>query len=278
VVGVTVPVLNHLLFCQADTPFRRMGALSRSTPASKDILFMSTCLCDAFFDDAAQASVEVLEYLGCTIEVPESQTCCAQPAFNSGDWASARKVYRHTMKVFKDERPVVLPSGSCGAMIRHGAGLAFEKEGDLDAVDELASRTWEFADYIVNGLGITSWPGSYQARVAFHRSCHTRGTNCAEAARLLLGSIDGLDLVEVGEGEQCCGFGGTFSVSFPNISKSMGTLKLEHLTEHQPDLIASLDMACMMHLGGLMMRQPEQKPRVHVAQILRDALRNGGLI
>lgn len=255
-----------------------MAAPERQTPANKNVLLMTTCLCDAFYDDVAQATVEVLEYLGCTIELPEGQTCCAQPAFNAGDWTSARKVFRHTMQVFKDERPVILPSGSCTAMVRHGAPLAFEKENDLGQVHELCARTWELADYIVNGLGIQTWPGTFEARLAFHRSCHTRGSCSASSARQLLTSIQGIEFVEVGEGEQCCGFGGTFSVSFPNISKEMGELKLHHLTKDKPDAIASLDMACMMHLGGMLDRKKDNTPRLHVAQILRDALKNGGLM
>lgn len=255
-----------------------MATPDRMTPASKDVLLMTTCLCDAFYDDVARATVEVLEYLGCTLDVPEGQTCCAQPAFNAGDWDSARTVFRHGMRVFAGDRPVILPSGSCTAMIRHGAPLAFEKEPDLAEVQALSARTWELADYIVNGLGIQSWPGTFKARVAFHRSCHTRGSCSAESARQLLGSISGVELVTVGEGEQCCGFGGTFSVSFPNISKEMGELKLHHLTEHKPDTIASLDMACMMHLGGMLDRKNNPTPRLHLAQILRDALRNGGLL
>lgn len=239
---------------------------------------MSTCLCDAFYDETAKATVEVLEHLGCDIEYPENQTCCGQPAFNAGDWDAARKVVRHTVNVFAGEEPVVIPSGSCAAMVYHGALLAFEDQPDRDAVKGLAGRTWELADYIVNALGIDSWPGKYPAKVALHRSCHTRGSDCFSSAVKLLESIEGLELVPVGESEQCCGFGGTFSISFPNISKKMGQLKVEHLTEHEPDVVAALDMACMMHFGGIMEKEGCAVPRVHIAQILRDSLKNGGLL
>jgi L-lactate dehydrogenase complex protein LldE len=253
-----------------------MSPPNASRPVGKALQLMGTCLCDAFYADPAIATVEVLEHLGCKVSFPEGQTCCGQPAFNAGDWDSARKVVRHARSVFAGTDPIVLPSGSCKSMLDHGAHLAFENEADAAEQAAWSNRAWELCDYIVNGLGIRSWPGHYKARVSLHRSCHTRGSNSYESAVQLLTSIEGIELAEVGEIEQCCGFGGTFSVSFPNISKNMGTLKVKHLMENNPDVIASLDMACMMHFGGLMDREQMKVPRVHVAQILRDALRNGG--
>ncbi len=239
---------------------------------------MGTCLCDAFFDDAARATVEVLEYLGCTVHFPEAQTCCAQPAFNAGDWAAARRVIRHTVGVFDGELPIVIPSGSCAHMVYHGYDLALEGEADADAAPRFARRTWELCDYIVNGLEVREWPGTYRKKIAFHRSCHTRGTRTAESALALLGSIDGLELCTFGEQEQCCGFGGTFSVAFPNISAKMGRIKLEHMRDGDPDAIAGSDMACLLHLGGILDREGVALPRVHIAQILRDALKSEGLL
>lgn len=239
---------------------------------------MATCMCDAFYADAARATVEVLEYLGCQIEFPEGQTCCGQPAFNGGDWSASRKVVRHTVKTFAGNLPVVIPSGSCAAMMFHGALLEFEKEPDLPEVEQLAHRTWEVLDFIVNGLGISTWPGRYDATIAFHRACHTRGTPSGPAALTLLNSIAGAKVVPFGEGEQCCGFGGTFSVAFPNVSGAMGALKLEHIRAVQPDVLVSGDMSCMMHLGGMAEKEGKPIKTMHVAQILRDALKNGGLI
>jgi len=250
----------------------------RTTPASKHVQLMATCLCDAFYDDVARASVEVLEYLGCQVSFPADQTCCGQPAFNGGDWAASRKVVRHAVKTFAGDQPVVVPSGSCAAMILHGAVLAFEKEPDLADVKNLAARTWEIADYIVNGLGIKQWPGRFTARVAFHRSCHTRGFASGPAMIELLESIEGLEITPFGEGEQCCGFGGTFSVSFPNTSEGMGLQKLDHVFSGRPDILSSGDMGCMMHLGGLATRQDYSLKTRHIVQILRDALQEAGLL
>jgi L-lactate dehydrogenase complex protein LldE len=244
--------------------------------AGRRVQLMATCLCDAFYADTARATVEVLEHLGCIVEFPADQTCCGQPAFNGGDWAASRKVVRHALRTFAGELPVVVPSASCAAMLFHGALLAFEQEPDLPAVRQLGRRTWELADFIVNALGVRTWPGRYDARLAFHRSCHARGTETGAAAVALLSSIAGATVVPVGEAEQCCGFGGTFSVAFPNISTSMGALKLDHVRAAQPDLLVAVDMSCMMHLGGLAEKEGRPIKTQHLAQVLRDALMNRG--
>lgn len=250
-------------------------SLPRQLPGSAPrVQLMATCLCDAFYADAARATVEVLEHLGCTVEFPEAQTCCGQPAFNGGDWAASRKVVRHAVRTFAGDLPVVVPSASCAAMFRHGALLAFEKEPDLPAVQQLAGRTWELADFIVNGLGVTQWPGRCDARLAFHRSCHARGTESGAAALTLLSSLAGASVSPIGEAEQCCGFGGTFSVAFPNVSTRMGALKLEHVRAAQLDVLVGIDMSCLMHLGGLAEKAGRPLVARHLAQVLRDALRN----
>lgn len=236
---------------------------------------MATCLADAFFDDVARATVEVLEHLGCAVEFREDQTCCGQPAFNSGDWPAARRVGRHCLKTFAGADPVVVPSGSCARMVSHGALLLFEGERDLPAASALAGRTWELADYIVRGLGVARWPGRLAARLAFHRSCHSRGTEYGQSALALLRSIDGAEVVELGEPEQCCGFGGTFSIGFPHVSRAMGDLKIDQVLQAAPDALVSADSSCLMHMAGL--AEKEQRPlrTLHLAQVLRDALRGG---
>ena len=256
-----------------------MTETARALPlAERRVQLMATCLCDAFYDDVARATVEVLEYLGCTVEFPEAQTCCGQPAFNAGEWPASRTVVRHAVRTFAGDAPVIVPSGSCAAMLVHGAPLEFEHDDDLSEVQALGRRTWELADFIVHALGVRAWPGRYEARAALHRACHARGTRSSEAIETLLASIEGLTVLPVGDGEQCCGFGGTFAVSFPNVSSSMGTLKLEHITATQPDVVVSGDMSCLMHLGGLAGKQGVPLVTVHVAQVLRDALKNSGLL
>ena len=242
-------------------------------PTGKRVLLMGTCLCDAFYDDVARATVEVLEHLGVAVEFPENQTCCGQPAFNSGDWPASRKVARHCAAVFAGDLPVIVPSGSCAAMNFHGNPLQFEEQPD-PAIDSLAKRTWEVMDFIFNGLGVKKWTGAFaeETRIAFHRSCHSRGTDSGEATATLLKSIDNVVLTEFGQTEQCCGFGGTFSVTFPHISGRMGSLKLDHILETQPDILVSGDMSCLMHLTGLAVTQGRPVKHLHAIQILRNSL------
>ncbi len=247
---------------------------TREKPVGKKVLLMATCLCDTFYADVAKATVEVLEHVGCEVIFPEDQTCCGQPAFNSGDFVTGRKVARHTMSVFSGTEPIIVPSGSCSAMHSHGNSLQFEKEDDRDTAEDMGRRTWELCDFLINGLGMDTWEGKLEPiKVAMHHSCHTRGSGTRDAAVKLLSGIDGLEMTEFGEEEQCCGFGGTFSVTFPHISSEMGNIKLDHVLENKPDKMVSADMSCLMHLSGLAGRQKRGIPIAHLSQVLRDSIK-----
>jgi len=253
-----------------------MNQVLSAKPTGKKVMLMATCLCDAFYSDVAKATVEVLEHLGCEVTFPEGQTCCGQPAFNSGDFETGRKVARHTMKTFSGTQPIIVPSGSCAAMNQHGNSLQFESEEDRAAAADMGRRTWELCDFLTDGLGIDSWSGTIQStRVALHHSCHTRGSGTRDAAMALLSGIEGLEIVEFGEDDQCCGFGGTFSVTFPHLSGEIGSLKLDHVLESRPDKLVSVDMSCLMHLSGLGKRQGRDIPIAHLSQVLRDAIQEG---
>ena len=160
----------------------------------------------------------------------ERQTCCGQPAFNTGDRAAALVVARHTLKVFKKAEILVVPSGSCAAMIRWGYSQLFEGQRDYDEAIGLARRTYEFTEFLC-AAGMVPWPGRYPKKVGFHRSCHTRELNDGGAPERLLGSIEGIELCPIPMPEQCCGFGGTFAVTFPWISRQMGEAKLAAFRE-----------------------------------------------
>ena len=239
---------------------------------SKNVQLMITCLCDAFYAEAAQAAVLVLEHAGCTVSVPDAQTCCGQPAFNAGDWKATRKVVRHTLRTFHGDQSIILPSGSCAHMVAEGYDLAFEHETDRGEALKLASRTWELCDFLVNGLGIRKWPGRLETTLTVHRSCHSRGSESHAAALTLLGSIEGVRILEFDEPEQCCGFGGTFSVAYPNTSIEMGALKLKNLLKPAPQYVGTLDLACMMHVSGIAGHRSIPLTVKHVAELLMMAL------
>ena len=244
---------------------------TRAPVTGRRVQFMATCLCDVFFDDVARAAVEVLEGLGCEVTLPPDQTCCGQAGYTTGDWEACRKVMRHVARVFAGEDPVVVPAGSCAAAVFHEGAVAFEGEPDHEEILALGRRTWEFTDFIVNGLGQQTWPGRLDARVVLHRGCHNRDTPTVDAVTRLFGTIDGLEMLDYEEPEQCCGFGGVFAVAFPHLSGAIGNRKIGHLLAPRPDYIVSPDMSCLLHQRGLAGRQGIEYPIRHVAQILRDA-------
>ncbi len=247
----------------------------------KRVNFMATCLCDAIFDDAAKAAVEVLRHFGAEVVLPQDQTCCGQPAFNSGDFASARKVLKSAFRAFSEnDWPIVVPSASCAAMLFHSSKIAFRNESadERAEVDAFASRVWEFCDYLKNCLGVDKIGGAFSARIAVHNSCHSRGTPTPEALKSLLLSIDGVELVDFEGYDDCCGFGGTFSVVMPNISSELGLAKVNAISAAAPDIITAPDTSCLLHQKGIADKNGIDYPVMHAAQIFRDALKNGGLL
>jgi L-lactate dehydrogenase complex protein LldE len=242
--------------------------------------FMATCLCDAIFADAAKSAVEILKKFGCKVILPPNQTCCGQPAFNSGDFASARKVILHTIEAFSEnDYPVIVPSGSCAAMLFDSALIAFKDQDEptKQKVQAFAERVWELNDYLVNALGVEKIGGKLNAKVAVHQSCHTKGTGTPEAMIKLLKSIEGIEIAQF-DSEGCCGFGGTFSVVFPQLSSEMGEKKVRKITAPNPDIITAADTSCLLHQRGIAERLGIKYPAQHVCQIYAQALRNGGLL
>ena len=246
----------------------------------KKINFMATCLCDAIFADAAECSVQILKKFGCDIIFPESQTCCGQPAFNSGDFESARKVIMHTIDAFGgNDYPVVVPSGSCAAMLFDSALIAF-KDADktkFEKVAHFARRVWELNDFLVNALGVEKIGGKLKARIAVHNSCHTKNTGTPEAMKKLLESIDGVELAQY-NADGCCGFGGTFSVVFPQLSEEVGIKKVDNILACKPDIITAADTSCLLHQYGIAKRRGLEYPAKHVCQVYVEAMKNGGLL
>ena len=235
------------------------------------VRLMLTCLCDAFYGEVGIATVRVLEAAGCRVEFPPEQTCCGQPPFNAGDWDAARKLVLRAAEVFAGEIPVVTPSASCAAMVRHGATMLMR---------DPPFPCYELAEFLVDVVGIPKWKrGLPRRRVAFHQSCHGRAlrasskTGSGPAQRLLLESINGLEVIDLPEPEQCCGFGGAFSSTHGSISAGIGMRKLEMAMQAGATEIVGGDMGCLMHLDGLIRREALPLKVRHFAQVLDEALR-----
>lgn len=238
----------------------------KRVPAS----LFSTCLADTFFPNVCFATVAVLERFGVDLRVPLSQTCCGQPAFNTGNRKEARKMAAKFLTVFRGEEYIVTPSGSCANMVKHEYPVLFRDEPNLLTLAyRVGERVFELSQFLVEILGVTD-PGSpYRGKVTYHDSCHLkRGLGVAEAPRTLLRAIPGVEFVEMEESDRCCGFGGVFSVRYPHLSCRMADRKIERILETGAQVVTSGDIGCLMNIGGTISRIGYPVRAVHIAEIL----------
>lgn len=227
------------------------------------------CFVDQYFPDAGIGMVQVFERLGHEVDYPPGQTCCGQPAFNSGYWEQAKPLAARMFDLFDKSDVVVSASGSCGAMLKVFNAKLFEgTELEARAAD-LAAKTYEFSDFLVNRLEVTDVGAKYEVRATFHDGCHgLRELGIRDEPRKLLEAVAGLELVEMDAAEECCGFGGTFAVKFPHISTAMGEVKCASIDRSEADVVVSNDSSCLMHLGGLLRRQRSAIRTMHLAEVL----------
>ena len=227
------------------------------------------CFIDACFPKAGIGAVEILRRLGHTIDYPQELTCCGQPAFNSGYWEEARITALKVLGRLASAENVVIISGSCGAMIKNFYPELFAGTEHAEAAHSLAAKTYEFSDFLVTRLGITDLGARFPHRVTFHDGCHgLRELGIKRQPRTLMAHVRGLELVEMGEAESCCGFGGTFSAKFPMISTAMGENKCASALETDAEYIVSNDSSCLMHIQGLLNRQGKLLKTIHLAEVL----------
>ena len=184
------------------------------------------------------------------------------------------------MKAFShNDWPIIVPSASCAAMLFHSSKIAFREspQSEQEAVEKFSLRVWEFCDYLVNALGVEEIGGKYKAKAAVHNSCHGRGTRTPESLKKLLTSIEGLEIVEFESQDECCGFGGTFSVVFPQISSEMGEAKVRAVAAAKPDIVVAADTSCLLHQRGIAQKLGINYPAKHAAQVFYEAMKNGGI-
>jgi L-lactate dehydrogenase complex protein LldE len=231
--------------------------------------FMVTCIGDAIFPRVGVAAVQVLEALGVRVDFPEAQTCCGQPAYNTGLREDARRSARAFLRAFEDSEHVVSISGSCTAMVRHGYPDLFRGLPEEGLAAGLATRTYEFSQFLCDVLGIEALPVSRPGRVTLHHSCHTRRLlGVSEQPELVLGMVRDLEYVPLPRSQDCCGFGGTFSVKMPLISAAMADEKVDHVLETGADTLVGLDMSCLMNIEGRLRRRASDVEVLHLAELL----------
>ena len=239
-----------------------------------------TCIADQFYPEVGEATVRVLRRLGVDLDFPGGQTCCGQPAFNSGFWSDARPLAKRFLKQFRDKPYIVTPSGSCAAMVRvFYSELLHDDPALLEQAHAVGPKVYELSEFIVDVLGVTDFSAfssgaaaSPTRKVTYHEACHLRRElGATTQPRTLIRSLPGVELVEMEQPEVCCGFGGTFSVKYADISAAMLQDKIDHVRATGADAVAACDSSCLMHIAGGMEKQGVEARSLHLAQLLDEA-------
>lgn len=232
-----------------------------------------TCLVDSFYPKTGEAIVEVLRRLGIDMEFARDQTCCGQPNFNAGLRDEARPIVEHTIQVFeKTTGDIVMPSGSCAHMMKHGYTELFREDPVwLPRAHALAERVYEFTEYIVDKLGVTDLGAQWNGTLTYHPSCHTlRGMGIDKQPRALLSNVKGATVVELPEADSCCGFGGIFSMEHPELSAEWLKRKIGNLEKTESPTLVVTESGCLMHIAGGLHRQKKSQRVMHIAEVLNN--------
>ncbi len=232
-----------------------------------------TCLVDTFHPETGEAIVRIFNRLGFEVAFPADQTCCGQPAFNAGLRAEARPMAEHTIRVFESAPgDVIVPSGSCAHMLIHGYPELFRDDPAwLPRAQALAARTYEFTQYLVDVLGVTDLGARWDGVLTYHPSCHLlRGLGIDRQPRALLAQVRGATVLDLPHQEECCGFGGIFSVEHPELSAEFLKRKISNLEATQAPTLVVADTGCRMHIAGGLHRQKKPQRVLHIAEVLNS--------
>ncbi|GMA61102.1 (Fe-S)-binding protein [Alicyclobacillus fastidiosus] len=234
-----------------------------------------TCVADAMYPEVGESVVRILQRYGVDdIDFPMEQTCCGQPAFNSGYWDEARQVAKNWLDAFKDSEYIVAPSGSCVGMIVHNYLELMEDDPYYKSLAEtLIPRTFEFTQFLVEVLKVTDLGATSKQRVTFHPSCHcSRFLGVVDPPKNLLENVRGIDYVELPHPDQCCGFGGTFSVKMSDLSRAMVDEKVENIEKTNAEVLVGTDLGCLMNIAGRLQRENKAIQVRHIAQFLDEGM------
>ncbi|HWA47616.1 MAG TPA: (Fe-S)-binding protein [Dongiaceae bacterium] len=229
-----------------------------------------TCLVDLYRPVVGFAAIKLLEQAGCQVEVPEAQTCCGQPGYNSGDHASAVKLAQQVIETFEGYDYVVAPSGSCGGMIKtHYTEMLADDPAWRKRAEALAAKTFELTQFLRDVMKWDNVTATFSGSTTYHDSCSSlRELKVKGQPRALLGKVDGLAFKELPDGEPCCGFGGTFCVKFPDISNKMVEAKVDNIQATGAGMVLAADMGCLLNIAGKLKRQGSPVQVRHVAEVL----------
>ncbi len=264
----------HFRICRlrrakAPKSYEPADLLKSDSMAMRVSLFV-TCIVDQLFPKVGMAMADVLERAGCEVDFPSDQTCCGQPAFNSGYRSEARQVARHFLRVFENAEYIVVPSGSCTSMISHHFADLFHKDAaTLASVRRLEPKVWEFSRFLLEVAGVDDVGARFEDVVTYHDSCHAlRELGVKEGPRRLLSKVRGIELREMDKADECCGFGGTFSVKFADVSGGMARTKIDSILRTGARTVVSIDSSCLMQIQGALSRAGSPVRTIHLAEVL----------
>ncbi|MGL5405416.1 MAG: (Fe-S)-binding protein [Propionibacteriaceae bacterium] len=236
------------------------------------VALFATCVNDTMFPETPKAVVTVLERLGCKVEFPPAQTCCGQMFTNTGYFDQALGSVRTYVEAFEKYDYIVGPSGSCVGSVRHQHPMLAKRTGDaglMRAVDEVAAKSYDFTEFIIDVLGVTDVGAYFPHKVTYHPTCHSvRVAKVGDRPYQLLQAVRGLTLVDLPESDQCCGFGGTFSMKNSDVSVAMASDKARNVVSTSAEYLVAGDNACLLNIGGVLARQKSPIKPIHLAEIL----------
>ena len=237
---------------------------------NKTVTLFIQCLVDGVYPEVGEAMVRIFRKLGMDINCPTQQTCCGQPAFNSGYRREARVAARRFIEIFETAETIVCPSGSCVTMVRHHYPELFHDEAEwLARARQVAGKTYELTEYLVDILEMDDIGAHYDGKITYHDSCHLlRSLRIQEQPRKLLRRVSGAEFVELYDSDKCCGFGGAFSVKYADISAAMVEDKVKNIMASGADTVTGCDMGCLMNIQGMLSRKGSYIKVRHIAQIL----------
>jgi L-lactate dehydrogenase complex protein LldE len=240
---------------------------------NKTVTLFIQCLVDGIYPEVGEAMVNIFRRLGISVTCPTQQTCCGQPAFNSGYHREARIAAKRFIEIFETADTIVCPSGSCVTMVRHHYAELFKDDAPWQQrARYVADKTYELTEYLVDILGVDDLGAKYDGKVTYHDSCHLlRSLRVREQPRRLLRKVSGAEFVELYDSDRCCGFGGSFSVKYADISAALADDKVNNIIASGADTVVGCDMGCLMNIQGMLSRKGSDIKTLHIAQILAGA-------
>lgn len=228
------------------------------------------CLVDVMYPEVGVAMLEIFRKLGIPVDCPTNQTCCGQPAYNSGYRQQARTAARKFIEIFEHKEVIVCPSGSCVTMVRHHYPDLFRDEPDWhQRAETVSGKTFELTQYLVDVLGIDDLGARYSGKLTYHDSCHAlRTLGLQEQPRRLISNVTGAELVEMNDSDRCCGFGGSFAIKYPDISTAMAKDKVNNIIATGANAVVGVDISCLMNIQGLLNRKKAPVKILHIAELL----------